>query len=559
MSEFEKERFGKRKTEKYAGDSLMDEELKDRGKLIRIIALVAVAVLLLGIIGTISIVHVTYEGKKEEEDLSAMAEPIEELPGAEDDTIAQLEEVQKYLDYIGSSVDENSDTLNTLYKDQESLKETNNITKEFRTEVGKDISSLSERFKALDQEIASLKKEVSKMISDLKSGDETASQEYLKNFSNITNRVNELKNSYTASTGEITRLIEKLEKNGESRYDKLVAELGTLKKGMEEGDTKGIRSLTDLLDKINSGLNKQLTAVSTDMQSGFRNVSDDMGDGFDETNENIKSGFDKIDSKVDQSIENLAVSLKQEIRNMNGDNTEVLSLLSGLSTDLNNYADTVNRSFTSVANGKQKLSSALATKYNEMGLGQASGSDPSTPLTPEGGFDDFEAAIMRIRAGDKVLPIPDRGEIVFVYHHHSTEEIGSADSEEESGGAYPDDHISDHSGGCFTKEVKHTHTGSPKTGGGCYGESYTYYGTHTCGGTIVPYDQNVEGYICQKCGKGYTYSQIGGDCTAQIRDDTPTTGYRLNCGKSNATEGYACGCGCHEGQMVSAYIRYVDY
>lgn len=474
-------------------ENLLDDELKDRGKLVRIVCLIAVAVLLLGVIGTISIVNVTYENKASEgiEGLDLSALPIDDNEA----TVEKLKEVSKYLDYLGSSVNDSTLTLNTLYKDQELLKENDDLSRE-------QIVSISENIGGIDREISSIKKEVTSLINELKSSEDISHEQYTERLSDITERVKTLNAALDNSYSDISSLIERLEGAQKSDYASLIDSLNKTKDTLGADNLNSLNTLKDILAELDTGVQDSLTSLNNDISNKYLTLNDNMESSFRTLNTDIVNNFNTT---------------------INGED----GLREYIESSFANVGTELQKVFQFVADGKKILATALATK------GQTVAEDEP--------FEGIRNAILNIpqQLVIGVAEIP--GEIEYIYHYHVDAEGNrvNTDALTASGGCYTSGyHV--HDGSC----ARHTASG----GNGCA------HGSFSSGEDATP----ALG-ACGRCGGTIDCWYTGGNIWSySCRNYTTVTYTVYDCGNSPNNR-FALGCGLADGQIIGANIHYAQF
>lgn len=141
-------------------------------------------------------------------------------------------------------------------------------------------------------------------------------------------------------------------------------------------------------------------------------------------------------------------------------------------------------------------------------------------------------------------------DIQYTYHHHTVNST-SNDSSTPDGGTYANNYVSSTSTGCYTTPKYHSHTSACQCGGQLivsktdHGDSSSYCEVwcnrcHTC-------HQHAGAYGDQLSQFWYLNDHVGesiGTCTL------------YTCNKAGKIDGYTCGCGKRDGQIVAADIIY---
>ncbi len=174
---------------------------------------------------------------------------------------------------------------------------------------------------------------------------------------------------------------------------------------------------------------------------------------------------------------------------------------------------------------------------------------------PDNTYDGLIEGIESIPTVLRTEYITTSGDIQFTYHHHTIDNTNK-DNNVASGGTYGDDYTTTSSQGCYNVPIYHSHNNS------CY-----------CNGTKVYQSYYIDGdsrnrtvrLYCNSCGKLHaTWNNYDGYCddgywiALENYEEGKTEGKcgALKCNKAGQIEGYKCGCGKRDGQIVAADIVY---
>jgi hypothetical protein len=190
----------------------------------------------------------------------------------------------------------------------------------------------------------------------------------------------------------------------------------------------------------------------------------------------MDDSFSSLNTSMDDSFSSLNTSITNQFTNLSQGqitNTEELKQLIGA------YHQSVTDSFTSVANGKQLVASALATK--------------NIQVADDASFEEICNGIMSIET--QVVAENLVGEVVFTYHHHTNGEDGIGDSNEIIDDQYGNDYESSVQGGCFTRPYYHIYYSKPMQreyqlfhATNKNGNDYVYWGCGACSSWQYKYD-----------------------------------------------------------------------
>jgi hypothetical protein len=182
-------------------------------------------------------------------------------------------------------------------------------------------------------------------------------------------------------------------------------------------------------DNINSNINSKVEASTSTINST-------LGGKIDSKSKETNNKIDTLNSSFDQKLNSMNTSINNQMtsitNNQNNNNAELKQMLS-------EYQKKVDASFTSVADGKRSVASALATK--------------NIQVANDATFEQISNAIMSIE-----MKVREEDLVVHcTYHHHTNGSDGISDNDSDNGGqdAYGDDYQTKDAGGCFQRPYYH--------------------------------------------------------------------------------------------------------
>lgn len=355
-------------------------------------------------------------------------------------TIEKLDELSEYLTGLDKSLEES----------QKSISSFNEISGTNSDKVSEKVTGIGNDMSTLHTTISSTQTNIERLKETIEKGSELSSKERADSLLQIDNELDAIKEQY-----------DKAQENTKSLMDEIQAKI----KSGDESITKEMSDqYTDLLKKLGA-LNTQMADENSKAIDSITTLNTSMDDSFSSLNTSMDDSF----SSLNTSITNQFTNISQGQIN----NTEELKALIG------SYHQAVTDSFTSVANGKQLVASALATK--------------NIQVADDASFEEICNGIMSIET--QVVAENLVGEVVFTYHHHTNGEDGIGDSNEIIDDQYGNDYESSVQGGCFTRPYYHIYYSKPMQreyqlfhATNKNGDDYVYWGCGACSSWQYKYD-----------------------------------------------------------------------
>lgn len=355
-------------------------------------------------------------------------------------TIEKLDELSEYLTGLDKSLEEN----------QKSISSFNEISGTNSDKVSEKVTGIGNDMSTLHTTISSTQTNIERLKETIEKGSELSSKERADSLLQIDNELDAIKEQY-----------DRAQENTKSLMDEIQAKI----KSGDESITKEMSDqYTDLLKKLGA-LNTQMADENNKAIDSITTLNTSMDDSFSSLNTSMDDSF----SSLNTSITNQFTNISQGQIN----NTEELKALIG------SYHQAVTDSFTSVANGKQLVASALATK--------------NIQVADDASFEEICNGIMSIET--QVVAENLVGEVVFTYHHHTNGEDGIGDSNEIIDDQYGNDYESSVQGGCFTRPYYHIYYSKPMQreyqlfhATNKNGDDYVYWGCGACSSWQYKYD-----------------------------------------------------------------------
>lgn len=355
-------------------------------------------------------------------------------------TIEKLDELSEYLTGLDKSLEES----------QKSISSFNEISGTNSDKVSEKVTGIGNDMSTLHTTISSTQTNIERLKETIEKGSELSSKERADSLLQIDNELDAIKEQY-----------DRAQENTKSLMDEIQAKI----KSGDESITKEMSDqYTDLLKKLGA-LNTQMADENSKAIDSITTLNTSMDDSFSSLNTSMDDSF----SSLNTSITNQFTNISQGQIN----NTEELKALIG------SYHQAVTDSFTSVANGKQLVASALATK--------------NIQVADDASFEEICNGIMSIET--QVVAENLVGEVVFTYHHHTNGEDGIGDSNEIIDDQYGNDYESSVQGGCFTRPYYHIYYSKPMQreyqlfhATNKNGDDYVYWGCGACSSWQYKYD-----------------------------------------------------------------------
>ncbi len=454
------------------------------------------------------------------------------------ETVRELQTLLENLTKIDTAITSSQEMIGNS---QEMITNSENST-------NSSVEELATHLTTLHEDIFTTETDIQTMLNSISESELTSYEEYRTKFSTIEEQVATLDTTFQSIIEETQLKITELNSNSDSRTDTLITKLTTLQETLTSQEKSLNEDVLSTLSILKETLRTESKAQNTEVLNTLESFQEDsarqltdvqedlrgeLGSRFDANSQAMNSQFTALSENTQTNLNLLSGSIAQE-------NDE-------LRAEIRSVYDYIDRSFTSVADGKQLVASALATK--------------NVPVAEDATFQEIYTAILGIPQTVQAGSLSS-GEVVHTYHHHTLGVRGDADSTDGATGAYGDTYHASTSGGCFTKPVYHVHTAA------CYhithhvGEfEWSEYHSDTdaegdemgnwgVGSTVKCDDCDATTYH-RESGKGSTG---GGSTTVRWTSST------LICGKTEGTiEYYVKSCPLTEGQPVQSLITYYMY
>ena len=400
---------------------------------------------------------------------SAKQEFEESEKESNEKTIEKLDELSEYLTGLDKSLEES----------QKSISSFNEISGTNSDKVSEKVTGIGNDMSTLHTTISSTQTNIERLKETIEKGSELSSKERADSLLQIDNELDAIKEQYDRAQENTKSLMDEIQakiKSGDEsitkemsdQYTDLLKKLGALNTQLTDENSKTIDSFKTEINSLDSeikGLAKQLDNSSSATNSKIDSMNEELGDNITTLNSSMDDSF----SSLNTSITNQFTNISQGQIN----NTEELKALIGA------YHQAVTDSFTSVANGKQLVASALATK--------------NIQVADDASFEEICNGIMSIET--QVVAENLVGEVVFTYHHHTNGEDGIGDSNEIIDDQYGNDYESSVQGGCFTRPYYHIYYSKPMQreyqlfhATNKNGDDYVYWGCGACSSWQYKYD-----------------------------------------------------------------------
>ncbi len=500
---------------------------------------------------------------------------IDEVDNATAELRTELENMLKQLDAMGIIIDNNKETVESINEntirsgdnivkseqDIKALQNTlNDYIKKFEVSTTSTNENVKNSFNAVYNDLQemlntinnnnseqntnykNLSTQMTKTLNDIDKFINNLSEENKKQFDDLTTQVTDFQTDLTKYLEDFNA---SLNENIDNALTDVTNHLDATQKDIETAK----KDIQDLLNDIDANrktdidtkfeaIKSKLTEITNhfdatcdDLSSAINDLSVQNKGEHDDTIEKLKTAKDNIEktnndnktlleTELTTSEANFKASLqttKENISNViNNASSESASNKEEILTALSKVQENVTQSFTSVSNGKQVLSSALLTKYEELGLGDALGADDNILNGENSTFADYVYAINAIHmpqvAGDTVLPVPSNAQIEITAHFcngsndPADHEITFTGNGQEAVDAYTNylnahrlsSSMSNTQSGCFSAIKYHTHNNS------CYGTKIESYEIKSgCKGFSGETWTNSEGKwraTCTTCG-----------------------------------------------------------
>ena len=394
-------------------------------------------------------------------------------------TIEKLDELSEYLTGLDKSLEESQKSISSF---GEKNGTDSSIVSEKVTGLGNDMSSLHTTITSTQTNIEKLKETIEK-------GTEQSSKERSDSLAQIDKELDEIKKQYSRTQENTKSLIDELQariKSGDEsitkemndRYTDLLKKLGALNTQLTDDNSKALDSFKTEIGNLDSeikGLAEKLETSGAATNSKIDSMNESLGNDISNMNEKLGNNITSLNSSMDNNFNALNTSITNQITTIaqgQSDNTEELKQLLG------EYHQSVTDSFTSVANGKQLVASALATK--------------NVQVANDASFEEIYNAITSIQTEIKIEEIV--GEVDYTYHHHTNGEDGITDNGEIHDDQYGDEYLSSVQSGCFTRPYYHISYSKPmyrkyvmKSATNDKGQWFDYWGCNYCSSSKAVY------------------------------------------------------------------------
>ncbi len=475
-----------------------------------------------------------------------LAQIDKELDSIKDQYASTHESTKSLIDEIQTKVksgdesisqemnDQYNDLLDKLAALNVKLTEDNNKTiNNFKTEIynlDSEIKELAEKM-ASDSNAANSKMDL--IRENLGNSISAMNEKLGKDIFNMNESLGKDINSMNENLGNnLDTMNENLGNNINSMNESLGNNLNTMNESLGNNINTMNENLGKDISSMNENLGKDISSMNENLGKDISSMNESLGSNISSMNENLGNNISSLNSNMDDSFSNLNTNISNQynsiVQGQNANTQELKQLLS-------DYHQSVKDSFTSVANGKQLVASALATK--------------NIQVASDATFEELSNAIMSIQTEVKIENMV--GEVSYTYHHHSNGQDGIGDSGDVHGDSYGDDFISPTQSGCFTRPYYHVSYSEPayrnyevKTAHDENGEPYTYWGCSYCDSWKPMYDDYPGWDIADshQCG-----TESVDKWTYDLSEDDASHVVGVQYGR---------GCGKVANQIVAAYVTY---
>lgn len=540
--------------------------------LVHILALTAILALLI-CLGIVLLIKASKKNKSYDQ-LAGLEESVES--NNKEDMIGRLDEVQKYLEELESSVNEGSLALDTLY-------DTRNA------DQAEKMEGVIEEVSGVEKELTKIMETVKEMKTSLSDNREYDNDVMYNNFLEVYNKVDELNKQITDVFSSLDGLennnkielitnIENIKKLVESQNQQNSEKMNTGFTGLNDlisgkmsevtslfnsKTTEMNNSLTGKMNAVDSNLTGKLNAVDNSISGKLSDVDNSISGKMNAMNTNLEGQLGNVNTSINGKLDSL---INQIEAGFAGTKTDMTLGLNGLLEAINARFDGVDSSleqvFQYVASGKRKIASALATIGTD--VEKEDGADEYKVLP----FDELCVKIShsqdvsgQYNDGNSDAPLVGAiedsislGKAAWVEGRYI---IGNGNDNQAAYNRGYDVGYADGIARVYNARIEYTrhyHTGSSSSYGGCYtspvyhqhgGECYRTYQTNICY-CSSGVDYNNDGY-CDGCEHS---PHAGNTC---LRSESHSD---LICNKGNSVEGYNVGCGMSNGQILSAHINF---
>ncbi len=353
---------------------------------------------------------------------------------------AQIDVTNKNLSSVISLLSAKNDAqyqsiINTL--SQQNLSLQNSIDANFNklnTTLKEDVDGINTHLDTVQSDINSARTEIKDLLARI---DAKQTEDLQTKFEAIQAHLNDITSHFNDTLSEIEGLITSLSEQNAQEYSETIKKLTGVK-----------NDLTTLNSQMSEDLNNQLTNMQADYTQQIGSLQENVTVSFNEMNSQIETNNTNLNTKIDanneamtQSINNQTSTLQQQIANTE---TNITNTMNSNDAALSDKIDALNKkvddSFTSVANGKTQLASALATKNQYI-------KDDAT-------FLEISEAIRNIKTttqlGDLVKPGYSGATVTYTLQHQHVDGNGNIHTNETDYVLSP--------GGCYTQQSTYSYS-----------------------------------------------------------------------------------------------------
>ncbi|WP_155828711.1 hypothetical protein [Butyrivibrio sp. XPD2006] len=385
----------------------------------------------------------TEQSSKERAD--SLAQIDKELDLIKDQYASTQESTKSLIDEIQSKVKSGDESISQEMNDQynDLLDKLAALNVKLTEDNSKTINNFKTEIYNLDSEIKELSE---KMASDTSATNNKIDQ-IRENLGNGISAMNDklgkdIFNMNESLGKDISSMNENLGNNLDTMNENLGNNINSMNESLGNNINTMNESLGNNINTMNENLGKDISSMNENLGKDISSMNESLGSNINSMNENLGNNISSLNSSMDDSFSNLNTSISNQYNSIvQGQNTNTQELKQLLSE----YHQSVKDSFTSVANGKQLVASALATK--------------NIQVASDATFEELSNAIMSIQTEVKVEELV--GNVSYTYHHHTNGQDGIGDNGDMHGDQYGDDYLSPVQGGCFTRPYYHVSYSGP--------------------------------------------------------------------------------------------------
>lgn len=264
------------------------------------------------------------------------------------DTLSK--ENQKQYEDLSKQVKTFEDSLNKY------LEETN---KELNETIQKDVDGINTHLDEVQADIANTKQEITDLMNAI---DAKQTADIQAKFDAIQKHLDDITAHFDETLANITDLINKLSEQNAQEFADTIAKLTSVQS-----------DLTTLNNQNTDALSTQLKNMQADYTSRLEALENSVNNSFNDVNTKIEEGQTSVEESIKNLRDDVTNNFKTQSDTLNNINNNVTNnfntIINGQNTDtkeledlIKSYQEKVDQSFTSVANGKQEIATALATK-----------------------------------------------------------------------------------------------------------------------------------------------------------------------------------------------------